>query len=210
MEVNDMSLKGKLPNQILNLALTTLDEIIGLNGTKSLLNYIDLKKFIDNYPPYNLNPEQNSEDFSRLLTGIIEIMGLKGARPILFRGGTRAFEVMRENYPALWNLEHVQPSEKTPERLFDEFVRIQEIIVNASSQIFGDIYKLYKSGNSLVLENHDCYWCKGLESTEPICFGSCGFNFAIAKWVVGQDVKVEETQCHAMGAPFCKFIMYRP
>jgi hypothetical protein len=205
-----MCLKGKLPNQVLNLALTTVDEVIGKNGTKTILNYTGLKKFIDNYPPYNLDFEQSSKDFSRLLTGIIEVVGLRGARSILFRGGIKGFETMRENYPALWNLEHVKPSEKTPERLFDEFVRIQGIIVNASTHIFGDIFKLYENEDGLVLENHDCYWCKGLKFDEPVCFGSCGFNYAIATWVLGQQAKVKETQCHAAGAPFCQFMMYRP
>jgi predicted hydrocarbon binding protein len=205
-----MSLKGNLPNQVLNLTLTTLDEVMGQKGTKSILNYTGLQKFIDNYPPYNLDLDQSSEVFSHLLTGVISIMGVKGARPILFRGGMRGFEIMRENYPGLWNLEGIEPTERTPAKLFSEFVRIQGIIVAASTQIFGDIYKMYECDEGLALENHDCYWCKGLTTEVPVCFGSCGFNYAIAKWIVGPDTKVEETQCHAAGAAFCKFIMYRP
>lgn len=60
---------------------------MGKNATKSLLNYSKLETFIDNYPPYNLYPEQETEDFSRLLTGIIDVLGKKGARYVLFRGG---------------------------------------------------------------------------------------------------------------------------
>jgi len=205
-----MSLKGKLPNQLLSLALTTMDEIMGKNGTNSLLNFTGLQKFRDNYPPYNLDLEQSSDDFSRLLTGIIDIFGEKGARPILFRGGMRSFEIMRDNYPSLWDLEGIEPTEKTPERLYKEFVNIQNIIVNASTQIFGDIFKLYETEEGLVLENHDCYWCKGLKAKEPICHGSVGFNYAIAKWIMGEDAKVMETHCSAVGDDTCRFVMYKP
>lgn len=210
LKKNDMSLKGKLPNQLISLALTTLEEVLGKNGTNALLYYTKLDKFKDNYPPYNLEPEQSSEDFSLLLTGIIDIMGETGARSILFRGGMRSFEIMRENYPSLWNLDGIEPSEKTPERLFKEFVKIQEIIVNTSTQIFGDIFKLYESDEGLVLENHDCYWCKGLKSKKPICHGSVGFNYAIAKWIMGETAKVEETHCRAVGDDVCRFVMYKP
>ncbi len=205
-----MSLKGKLPNQIFSLALTTLDEIMGKNGTNSLLNYSKLEKFIGNYPPYNLDPEQESEDFSRLLTGIIDVLGEKGARPVLFRGGMRGFNIMREKYPSLWNLEGIEPTEQTPERLFDEFLNIQKIIVGASTQIFGDIYKLYECDEGLALENHDCYWCKGLKTNEHICFGSVGFNLGIAKWILGEYAMAEETHCCAVGDDMCRLIMYRP
>ena len=205
-----MSLKGKLPNQLLSLALTTMDEVMGRNGTNTILNYVNLQKFKDNYPPYNLELEQSSDDFARLLTGIIDVLGEKGARPILFRGGKRSFEIMRENYPNLWSLDGIEPTEKTPDRLYKEFVNIQNIIVNASTQIFGDIFKLYESDDGLVLENHDCYWCKGLKAKEPICHGSVGFNYAIAEWIMGEDARVEEVKCSAVGDDMCMFIMYRP
>ena len=205
-----MSLKGRLPNQLLSLALTTIDEILGKNGTNTLLNYAKLQKFKDNYPPYNLELEQSSEDFSRLLTGIIDIFGEKGARPILFRGGMRSFEIMHDNYPSLWSLEGIEPTEKTSERLYKEFVNIQNIIVNTSTQIFGDIYKLYECDEGLVLENNDCYWCKGLKVKDPICHGSVGFNLAIAKWIMGENAKVEEIHCSAVGDGFCRFVMYKP
>lgn len=205
-----MSLKGKLPNQIISLAITTIEEVTGRNGVNSILNYTNLQKFIDNYPPYNLELEQSSDDFARLLTGIIDVFGEKGARPILFRGGKRSFEIMRENYPSLWSLDGIEPTEKTPERLYKEFVKIQNIIVNASTQIFGDIYKLYETDDGLVLENHDCYWCKGLKAKEPICHGSVGFNYAIAEWIMGKDSRVEEVKCSAMGDDMCMFIMYKP
>ena len=77
----EMKMKGKVPNQLLNLALSALEEVMGKSGVNSVLNYAKLQKFIDNYPPYNLEPEQTSEDFAHLLTAIIDILGggrLKG------------------------------------------------------------------------------------------------------------------------------------
>lgn len=200
----------KVPNQLLYLTLTSIEEVMGKNGINTLLNFTKLQKFRDNYPPYNLELEQSSDDFSRMLTGIIEIMGEKGARPILFRGGMRSFTIMYENYPMLFNLEGIEPTEKTTERLFDEFVKIENTILTASTQYFGDIYKMYECDEGLVLENHDCYWCKGVKAKEPVCHGSVGFHFGIANWVTGQKIKIEETNCCAVGDDFCKLVMHRP
>ena len=200
----------KVPNQLLSLALTTIEEVMGKNGINTLLNYTKLHKFKDNYPPYNLELEQSSDDFARLLAGTIDIFGEKGARPILFRGGMRSFEIMHDNYPILFNIEGVEPTEKTPERLFDEFFNIEKTIVTASTQYFGDIYRLYECDEGFALENHDCYWCKGVKAKEPVCHAAVGFHFGIANWVTGQKIKIVETLCSAVGDDFCKLIMHRP
>jgi predicted hydrocarbon binding protein len=205
-----MLLKEKKPNQVFYIALITSEEILGKNGLNSVLNYSGLKKFIGNYPPPNLDREHSSEEFANLMKGVIDVLGERGARPILFRGGMRSFEIMHEKFPGLININGIEPREKVPERLFDEFKRIYGIIVDGATNLHGDIYKYYECDEGVALEMSPCFWCHGLKTKSPICFQSVGFEFAAARWILGQDIKVEETHCIATGDEMCRFVMHRP
>ena len=205
-----MRFKDKYPNQLFYLALITADEIIGKNGLKSVLKYAKLDKFIDNFPPDNIELEHSSTDFSRLLTGFIEVLGEKGARPLLFRGGMRAFEIMLEQFPSLMDINGIEPTERTPDRLFDEFKRIYGIIVDASNNLYGEIYKYYDCEEGVTLDISPCFWCSGLNTQSPICHAQKGFQLGVARWIIGQDVKIEETLCMAKGDDVCRFVIHRP
>lgn len=205
-----MSLKGKLPNQVFYLGMIAAEEILGLNGLNSILNYAKLQKFIGNYPPNNLELEQNSEDFTRLMAGFIEVLGERGSRSITFQLGKRSFELIVEQFPALLNLDGITPEERTPERLFDEYVRLQDIMFIAAKQIFGDIYNCYENKDGYVIELSPCYWCLGLKTKGPICNAGTGFSHAVGRWIMGQDLRIEETLCIAAGDEICRHVIYRP
>ncbi len=205
-----MPLKEKLPNQIFYLGLMSAEEILGLNGLNSILNYAKLQKYIGNYPPNNLVLEQTSEDFTRLMSGFIEVLGERGSKSITFQLGKRSFEIILEQFPSLLNIDGIMPDERTPERLFDEFVRLQGIMFVAAEQLFGDIYTCYENDEGYVIELSPCYWCRGLKTGVAICNAGTGFSHAIARWIVGQDLRIEETLCIARGDDRCRHVIYRP
>jgi predicted hydrocarbon binding protein len=205
-----MPLKEKLPNQIFYLGMISAEEILGLNGLNSILNYAKLQKFIGNYPPNNLELEQTSEDFTRLMAGFIEVLGERGSKSITFQLGKRSFEIILEQFPSLLNIDGITPDERTPGRLFDEFVRLQGIMFVAAEHLFGDIYTCYENDEGYVIELSPCYWCRGLKTGVPICNAGNGFSHAIARWIVGQDLRIDETLCIARGDDRCRHVIYRP
>ena len=117
---------------------------------------------------------------------------------------------MLEKFPALFNIEGIEPAERVPERMFEEFIRIYQVIVDALTAMYGDIYKLYECDEGAALEIAPCLWCRGLKTKGPICAIPAGFEFAIAKWVMGQEIKVEESHCIAKGDDMCRMVMYKP
>ncbi len=205
-----MPFREKLPNQMFYLGLVTLEDVLGNNGLKSILNYSGFSHFIDNPPPNNLEKEHTSDDFIRMITGIVNVLGEKGARMILFQAGIRSFEIMLDKFPALFNIEGIEPKERNPERMFEEFKRIYQIIVDALVGMYGDIYKFYECDEGVALEIAPCLWCQGLKTEGPICMTPAGFEFAAAKWILGQEIKVEETHCIAKGDDMCRMVMHRP
>ena len=205
-----MPLKEKLPNQIMYLAFMSSEYVMGVNGLNAILNYVKLQKFIGNYPPNNLELEQSSEDFTCFISGLIKVLGERGSKTVTYQIGKMSFDIIREQFPSLLNINGVEPQEMNPDKLFGEFVRIQGIMFEAAKAIFGDIYNYYEDEKGFVVEQSPCYWCKGLQTKEPICNAGTGFAAAIAKWIIGQDVKVEETHCIATGDEKCVFVIYRP
>jgi hypothetical protein len=206
-----MPLKEKVPNQIFYLACIAVEEVMGKNGLNSILNYSNLKKYIGNYPPNNLNLEIDSIDFTNLATGLVGIMGEKGCRSLMMRGGIKGFEIMHRDFPSLFNIDGLKIEERTPDKLFDELIRIKDIMIAAAGGLFGDgIYKREQRTDQIAYEISPCFWCRGVKAQTPICHGEIGFNIATARLVLGRDVEVEETHCIAKGDPMCRFVIHRP
>ena len=205
-----MPLKEKLPNQVFHLVFTVVEEILGKNGLNSLLNYTKLQKFIGNYPPNDMELEQSFDDLTSIMTGLLEILGNHGSKTVTFQIGKRTFEIIRDQFPSLLNIEGIEPQERTPDRLFDEFVRIQGIMFEAAKAVFGDIYTYYECEEGYAVELSPCYWCIGLKTDKPICNAGNGVSFAIAKWITGQDLNGEETHCIAKGDKMCRHLIHRP
>ena len=116
-----MPLKEKLPNQLFNLAFVTVEEILGKNGLNSILNYAKIPHYIGNYPPNTIDLEHPSSDFTRFVSGMVEVLGEKGASSIILLSGIRSFEIMLKDMPGLFALEGVEvkgcPVEETFRRV---------------------------------------------------------------------------------------------
>ncbi|MBN2224210.1 MAG: hypothetical protein JW765_06005 [Deltaproteobacteria bacterium] len=205
-----VALKEKIPNRMLYLALITAEEIMGLNGVRSILNYANLPTFIDNYPPNDLAEEHSTSNYTAILARTIDLIGERGARAIMFRGGMKAFRNMHENFPSLFNIQDVNPATSNTEDRFEEFARIYGIMVDASVPIWGDIFKYYPCEEGVALEISPCNHCRGLKTTGPICAAQTGFQFGTAQWIIGRPIEITETHCIAAGDPMSRFVMHRP
>jgi predicted hydrocarbon binding protein len=206
-----MPLKDKLPNQLFCLAFITAEELLGRNGLNSILNYAKIPHFIDNYPPNTLDQVYPASDFTRFTSGVVEVIGEKGARSIMMRAGIRSFEIMHRDMPGLFSLDGLQVAEGPLDELFDEYVRIQKAITEAGTYIFGeDLFSHHMIEDGWVFDISPCYWCMGLKTEAPICYVEVGFKLGAARWIFGKDITIEETHCIAKGDPMCRFVMHRP
>jgi predicted hydrocarbon binding protein len=201
-----MGLNEKVPNQLLHLTFMTTEEIIGKDGLNTLLRYAKLDKFIDNFPPPDFEMVYPIGDFIQFVTGTIDIFGERGARPILFHGGKQAFKISLDLFPDMHKIDKT----KTVEKKFEQFVSLYKTAVEASKYIYGDVFTFSETPEGAVLEIGPCFWCLGLKTEKPICHAQLGFQHGFLQWVVGGEVKVEETHCIAAGDPVCRFVMHKP
>jgi len=86
------------PNLIARIYLESIEEIMGTNGIKALLNMAGMQHLIDNFPPGNLAKEFDFADFSHLNEGMEMMYGPRGGRALALRAGRRAFDQGLKNF----------------------------------------------------------------------------------------------------------------
>jgi hypothetical protein len=171
------------PNRIARIYFQAMEDVMGHNGLKALLNLKGLKKYTREFPPNNL-----AREFGRGLS-------LRGGRATFDRGlkgfgalagvGDLAFKVLplatkvRIGLPAM-------------ARIFTQF----------SDQI----------SRVETHEDHHLYYidrcpvCWGRSSDSPICFVATGLLQEGLRWVSGGlEFRVEEIECSAAGGSACIF-----
>lgn len=197
-------LKDYITNSLMYVTLLALKDILGDNGFNTVLQSSELNKYREEFPPNNDKLEVLGSEFTQLIKGVIYIFGEKGARPLLYNAGRRGFQVVLKENPAMFNLVGLGlkalPKKKRLEKVFS-------IGSKQANELFGENQRFYVGEEGFVSEFFDCFWCKGIKSEGPICFGELGFNAETAKWATGDEYEVKEVLCRARGDDICKIVV---
>ncbi len=197
-------LKEYIPNSMMYVTLLTVEDIIGENGLNSILNYSGLTKYRDNFPPNDEKLEVPGSDFGAIVGSIIDVFGEKGARPLLYKAGRRGFQLVMEKNPAMIGFMGLGLKLLSKRKRLE---KVMEIGAESTNKVFGENQRFYVGEEGFILELFDCYWCKGLKSEGPICFGDVGLNAEVAKWATGDEHDVKEVLCRAKGDDVCKIVI---
>ncbi|HNT25934.1 MAG TPA: hypothetical protein PKM21_16310, partial [Anaerolineales bacterium] len=87
---------GMLPdavivNALVRQALVAAQEVMGQNGLNTVLRTSHLERFIDNFPPEDMQPGVKTSEYARLNEAIEAFYG-RGARGMLRRIGKASFQ----------------------------------------------------------------------------------------------------------------------
>lgn len=181
--------------------LEVMENILGENGLKSILNYAKLQEYIDEYPPDNHQCEIPLRDARTLFLALREMFGEKGARSLQIRVGREAVRIGREKYSAA-----ITKAMKVGTRLIPEGKRIQ-LILNKFLEDRNERYpsqfetpaKIKEEKESIVIVDHDWLESEQLTSDTPVCGVNVGMIQALLEWITGNKYEVEEVECRAMG-----------
>ena len=197
-------LKDYIPNSLMYVTLLTVREIIGENGLNAILNYSNLKKYRNNFPPNDEKLEIPGSDFSAIIASILDVFGERGARPILYNAGRRGFQLMMEKNPTMIGFVGLGL------KLLSKRKRLEKVFAlgaESTNKLFGENQRFYVNEEGFVCELFDCYWCKGVSSKGPVCFGEVGLDAEVAKWATGDEHDVREVLCRARGDDVCKIVI---
>jgi predicted hydrocarbon binding protein len=195
------------PNKIGRIYLMAMEEVMGTNGIKAVLNLAKTSELIGNYPPNNLAREFDFADFGAIGAAIEEMYGPRGGRGLALRAGRASFAQGLSEFGSVIGASElafkviplgtkVKVGLKAMAETFTKFSD-QASDVEESSEYF--TYTIRK-----------CPVCWGRTSEKPICYGAVGILQEGLRWVSGgKDFKVEEVKCHAVGDEFCVFHVYK-
>lgn len=194
-------------NKIALISIRALEEIMGRNGLNAILNLAHLSHLIDHYPPDNLEKEFNFADFSALNGALEEMYGPRGGRGLALRAGRAAFAESLRTFGAMAGVNDMAF------KLLPLSVKMR-IGVPAMAKIFSLISDQYSTveekENEFVYIIHRCPVCWGRTADTPVCFIATGLLQGGLKWVSGgNEFRVNESKCVAMGHEVCEFIIQK-
>jgi bacteriochlorophyll 4-vinyl reductase len=195
------------PNLIAKIYLDAIEEVMGTNGTKALLNMAGMQHLINNPPPGNLERAFDFADFAHLNEAMEMMYGPRGGRALALRAGRKAFAQGLSKFGAM-----VGVADKTF-RLLPLSIRLKvglRAMATAFSSTSDQISYVEEESDHFLYVIERCPVCWGRHSDSPICHAAMGIIQEGLNWGTGgRNFKIAETTCIARGEPSCNFVIYK-
>lgn len=191
------------PNKMGRILLTSMEEVMGRNGLNALLNLTNMREWIQELPPDNLEKAFDFSNISNLNRGLEEIYGPRGGRGLALRGGRAIFSRGLKQFGALAGVGDLAF------KVLPLATKLK-IGVPAVARIFTQ----FSDQTSRVEDQNDhflyyidrCSMCWQRKTDRPICYIAVGILQEALRWVSGGlEFRIEELDCIAMGAESCVF-----
>jgi predicted hydrocarbon binding protein len=201
--MRDTMLDKKTDNFVMRIYLDTIQNIVGPNGLKSILNYAHLEKYIDNFPPHNDKLEIPLGELQTLFRSLYELFGNRGVRGLQLRVGRENARIGIEGQS------QIVKSLKIAARMLPETKKMRLIldkIVEQSMQRFPShfnepLVELQEKEDYYLIIHRDRFESKDIVAQMPVCNVFVGNLQYVIQWFTGHEYSVEEIECRAMGYP---------
>jgi predicted hydrocarbon binding protein len=190
------------PNKLGRLYLTSLEEALRHSGYVALLNWVDLADLAGNPPPDNWAKEFDYARLARLDNGLTELYGPRGGQ-LATRAGQRFFERGLKELGLLVGVSDLAlRAFPVQTKLKLGLTAVARLFTQSSDQ------NTWLEEQTLYFTYHvqDCPLCWQREAREPICHFMTGMLQEAARWFSsGQNFRVRQISCQAMGQEACVF-----
>jgi predicted hydrocarbon binding protein len=195
------------PNKIGRIYLMAMEEVMGTNGIKAVLNLAKTPELIGNYPPNNLAREFDFSDFGAIGSAIEEMYGPRGGRGLALRAGRASFA------QGLSEFGSVIGASELAFKVIPLGTKVKvglKAMAETFTKFSDQTSDVEDADEHFVYTIRNCPVCWGRTSEKPICYGAVGILQEGLRWVSGgKDFKVEEVLCHAVGDENCVFHVYK-
>lgn len=196
------------PSKFGLIMIKALEEVMGKNGLNAILNLAGLNRYIDSYPPDNLEKQFDFADVSSMNIALEEMYGPRGGRGLALRAGRATFADALRNFGALAGAGDlafkVLPLQAKMRIGIPAMAKI-------FSQVSDQLSTVEERENEFVYTIHKCPVCWGRSGVDkPVCFVAVGLLQEGLKWVSGgNEFRVNESKCLALGDDVCEFIIQK-
>ncbi len=194
----------RIPGSLLNIIFKSVEDQLGERGLKMLLTQTKLADYIQNPPPDDDTPTLDMDRFKSAMGAVIDLFGEKAARPLLTRWGKLTFDYALESNPTLFGLAGFATKFMNDE---GKARFILKRVLKESENLYGVPHVLTETPDAFNIEIQNCFYCGNHKSNQCICWPPVGFWKSMMRWATGKDYDVHETECIAMGAESCKYVI---
>ena len=205
---NTESQNYNYPNKMGRIILLAMEEILGRNGIHAVLNHTKLHRWINNYPPNNLDLSFPFSDLSRMQVGLEEIYGPRGGQGLALRIGQASFKYgLREFGPMLGITDMAFRLLPLPTKLSTG----AEIFAETFNKFTDQKVRIEDTEEKIFWHIERCPVCWQRNTKRPSCNLAVGILQEALYWISGgKFFNVEETACIAQGDPACTIVIEKP
>ncbi|MFQ6015851.1 MAG: 4-vinyl reductase [Anaerolineae bacterium] len=198
-----MAKEKTMANAALRTLLLAVEEVIGENGVKSVLNLAKMGHFIDNYPPNDVEMGVKFSEYGAVQQAVEDSFGPRGARAILMRIGRKTFQYGLEEQPAILGLAGLAL------KLLPTDTRVKLIlnkVADAAIKSTNQPSHVEEEDKAFIYVAEDCP-CRfrKRELTTPCCFVTVGVLQQALKWATDKSYDVREISCINIGGDACRY-----
>jgi predicted hydrocarbon binding protein len=189
------------PQKMGRIILQAMEEVLGQNGTRSVLELASLNSLLDNYPPSSSARSFSFQTVSLLQSALEQVYGPRGGRGVAVRVGRACFNYGLKEFGAQLGLT------KMAFRLLPLPTKLR-----AGSKSFADLFnkqtdqivRIEETELKILWNIERCPLCFGRHEAEAVCHLAVGLLQESLYWVSsGKVFNVEETACIARGDAAC-------
>ena len=202
--LQDQEVDRYYPNNMGRFVFVALEELLGRNGLNAVLNLAGLSRFINNYPPNNMEKRFSFAHYAAVNKAIEDFYGARGSKGLLLRVGKVSLTHALGMYTAFAGIGNLSM------RLMPQSMKVKitlTVIAQTFRTISDQVSRVLEEPDAYIFENETCSMCWRRTSSQPCCHIATGVLIAALHWATGKNYKVTEVQCMAMGAPTCRFVI---
>ncbi len=193
----------KMSNAALRTLFLAIEQVMGGNGIKAVLNFGGLRRFINNYPPNNLSEDVTYADYGEAQQAVEDFYGPRGARAFMLRIGRATFRYALEEQPAILGLAGLALKLLPPETRMKLILRR---MATGAGETLNMPVMVEEQPEYFVYVVTDCpcrFRKRSLKT--PCCYVSVGGLMEAMRWATGAEHNVTEFACVNVGDEACRY-----
>ena len=194
----------KMPNDALRLFFLAIEEVMGKDGMRAALRGAKLEKYIDNYPPKNLELGVSMSEYGLAEQAVEDFYGPRGARAMLLRVGRALFNYGMKEQSTVLGLAG-QALKLMPVPMTAKMKLLLEQMAVAGNKTVNQPVSLEEDADAFYMVYSVCMCQYRPKHQMPCCYITVGILMEGMKWLTDKNFSVQEVICANLGAEACRF-----
>ncbi len=195
----------ELPNAAMRLLFVSVEDVMGANGLKAVLNGAKMSQYIGNYPPNNLEYGVTFGQYGRMEQAIEDFYGPRGARGMLLRVGRATFQAGLKEQSAVLGLAGQALKSMPFVSMQAKMKLLLQQIVGAANKTVNQPTRLEEDEEGFTITIDHCMCQYRPRHNQPCCLVTVGTFSEAMKWLTDKQFDVKEITCLNNGADACRY-----